>query len=149
MLFLCLVVSVSWRECRFLLTTAAKKITPPPLSAPLKIIEFCGTKAQISLTQGAQAPHRAGFCVFRSAAKHAKKNERKAEFSPNFASRGKPTHRPPKLIKFLMPAAPHENKSNPAMVTLFPRKKTSKPSACCMLPGAPAVVDGDGGGYTK
>ena len=36
-----------------------------------------------------------------------RKNARKAAFCPNFASREKSTHRPPKLIKFPMPAARH------------------------------------------
>ena len=48
-----------------------EKSTPPPRSAPLKLIKFFGSKTRISLIQGAQAPHRAGFCLFCSA-KHAK-----------------------------------------------------------------------------
>ena len=36
----------SWRECRFLPMPAAKKLTPPPLSAPPKPIKFFGSKTR-------------------------------------------------------------------------------------------------------
>ena len=86
-----------------------EKLTPPPLSAPLKPIKFCGSKTRIPLLiyQGAQAPpHRAGFCLFCSA-KHAK-TRGKPHFLIRISSREKVTHRPPESMKFPMPAARHE-----------------------------------------
>ena len=51
-----------------------EKLTPPPLSAPLKLIKFCGSKTRISLIKGAQAPHWAGFCLFCSAKHDVRKS---------------------------------------------------------------------------
>ena len=91
-----------------------RKLTPPPLSAPLKLIKFRGSKKKkIRYTNfgcSGRAPHRAGFCLLFCSAKDAK-------------TRGKPrvcpdvcfNHRPPEFTKFPMPAARHENKRIPAM----------------------------------
>ena len=100
----------SWRECRFLLS--------PPLYAPLKPIKFCGSKPQISLNRGAQAPHRAGF--WPVLLHKTRKNATKAAFvSGFFFPRKKSTHRPPELTKFPMPAVRHENKKrNPAIFSV-------------------------------
>ena len=58
---------------------------------------------------------RTGLFFLRVLLRKTQKKARKATFSPIFFPREKPTHRPPELSKFRMPAARHENKGNPAM----------------------------------
>ena len=70
-----------------------RKINTAALSVPLKLIKFCGTKTQISLIQGAQAPRRAGFGLF-CPANHAK-NATKAAFLPEFCFPRKINSPPP------------------------------------------------------
>ena len=94
-----------------------EKITPPPLPVPLKLIKFFGSKTpQNAIIQGAQAPHRAGFCQFCCSTTKQAKTRGKPHFVRIlrvclcvFCFRETSTHLPPELIKFPMPAVRHEN----------------------------------------
>ena len=71
-----------------------EKSTPPPLSVPLELMQFCGgSKTQKSLFR-VVLRRRTGlvaFCLFCSA-KHAKTRAKKPRFCPNFVSREKSAH---------------------------------------------------------
>ena len=96
-----------------------EKLTPPPLSVPLELIKFCGSKTHKSLFKVLRRRTGLVFACF------APQNRQKREGSRGFVRilrfclcvwgfREKLTHRRPELIKFPMPVARHENKQNPA-----------------------------------
>jgi len=89
-----------------------EKLTPPPRSAALKLIKFCGSKTPKSLFE---VPRRRTGLVF---ARFAPQNRQKREESRGFVRfflrlcqcvggfREKLTHRLSELTKFPMPVAP-------------------------------------------
>ena len=97
-----------------------KLITPPPLSVPLELIKFCGSKTKKSLFKVLRRRIGLVFAYF------APQNRQKREGSRGFVRmlrfclcvwgfREKLTHRRPELIKFPMAVARHEKKTDPAM----------------------------------
>ena len=73
----------AWREYRFVLTSAAKRLTPLPLSVPLELIGFCGPntkKTRHSRCSGA-AP---GRCSPVLCTCFAEQNRQKREGSRGF-----------------------------------------------------------------
>ena len=101
-----------------------RKITPPPLPVPLKLIKFSAlTTPPINRHLGAQS-------------KQAKTRE-KPRFCPHFFGfagveggggfRKTLTHRTPEVTKFPMPAVRHESKGNPAMRARAPAATSPRP----------------------
>ena len=95
-----------------------KKITPPPLSVPLKPIKFCGSETQNRYLR-CSGPGWSLPVLRSKTGKNARKAAGLSAFSvlpvccgfPGF--RKKMTHRPPEVIEFLMPVAQHDNKESP------------------------------------
>ena len=80
---------MSWREYHFLLTPAAKKITPPPLSSPLKLTtKFCGSKTLLLFSRSFKVllriRTRLVFCLFCFLLRKTRKNARKAALFSGF-----------------------------------------------------------------
>jgi len=107
----------AWRECRFWLTPAAKKIPRRPfLRFETNRVLRLKTQNFANLRCSSAAP--GWLLLLPILLRKTRKNARKAAFPPNLVSREKNQLTAPRneLIMLLMPAARNEYKRNPAVL---------------------------------